>query len=139
MIKDAILEFSDGQALTSQGAVDSTNVIDLNAGVDGLGSAKQSNPGESGKIWLFVRVTTLFTSAGAATLATKLQDSADNVTFADTELETGAIALATLVAGYSIFRVAIPAELRRYLKLVYTVAGADFTAGAVDAWLGHGG
>lgn len=138
MIKDAILEFSEGQAITT-GAANSTNVIDLNAGTDGLGSAKQSNPGESGKIWLFVRVTTLFTSGGAGTLAVKLQDSADNVTFADTEIETGAIALATLVAGYSIIRVAIPAELRRYLKLVYTVATADMTAGAVDAWLGHGG
>lgn len=138
MIKDAILEFSDGQAITT-GAANSTDVIDLNVGVDGLGSAKQSNPGESGKIWLFVRVTTLFTSGGAGTLSVKLQDSPDNSVWSDTEIETPALALATLVAGYSIIRVAIPADLQRYLKLVYTVATADFTAGAVDAWLGHGG
>lgn len=140
MIKDAILEFSDGQALTSQGAANSTNIIDLNIGVDGLGSAKNSNPGESGKLWLFVVVSTLFESGGAGTLAVELQDCATvGGSYTNAGISTGTIALGTLVAGYKIIRMPLPTGLLEFLKLVYTVATADFTAGAVDAWIGHGG
>lgn len=126
MIQDANLRFSVAQALTAQGDVVSTNSVDTRV------AESQSH----GMTWLRVFVGDLFTSNGAATLIVELQDSADDASFADARIRTFVIALGTLVAGYSILQIPLPVGLRRYLQLSYNIAGADFTAGTINADLG---
>jgi hypothetical protein len=135
---DAKLLFGEDQAETTVAAHDSTNVIDLGAGYDAFGTASGlSNPGEGDQLWLNVVVTTAFTSGGAATLTVALNHSTDNSSWT-VVLQTPAIALATLVAGYQIIRMPLPANLNRYLKMIYTIGTAVMTAGAVSAWIDHG-
>lgn len=137
MILDAKLELSSAQALASVGTHASTNVINFGTGYDEFGDTAQRNPGEGGQMWLNVQVETAFTSVGAGTLSIKLQDSADNATFAD--VYTGETwALASLTAGAKLLRMPLPADLRQYVRLLYTVGTTAMTAGKVDAWIGPG-
>ena len=134
---DGELLFSDTQALTT--TADSTNVVDLGAGIDHTNTATVLNAGESMKQQILnVVVTTAF--AGGTNVQIALQDSADDSTFAATDpvIASGTITTANLTAGVVLLRVAIPPELRRYLKLVYTISGTH-TAGAVSAWIGPTG
>lgn len=127
MILDTQNLFSDSQAVTV--TADSSNVIDL--GVAG----RDITPG--GEIDLIVDVVQAFTAAGAATLQIQLLTSdtsdfsANNVTLFD----TGAIAKATLVAGYQPKIGKLNGPTKRYLKLVFTVATGPFTAGKVTSGL----
>jgi hypothetical protein len=68
-------------------------------------------------------------STGATTVTVALQDSADDSSFADTTLKSGAVAKASLVAGYLIFEGVLPRGTRRYVRGYYTVAVANLTAG----------
>jgi hypothetical protein len=120
MILDATQLFSNEQAITASAA--STNSIDF----DGTGV------GEGETVNLFARVTTTF--ATLTSLVINVQDSADDSTFA-TVLSTPAIAAASLVAGYKFNLNALPNKLRRYVRLSYTVAGSDATAGKITAGL----
>lgn len=122
MILDKELIFSDAQAPTT-GATDSTNVIDLGA----VGDAKD-------EMHLWIGVNTTVTSGGAATVAFSLQTSADNSSYS-VLWSSAAIAKATLVAGYNVVKMRLPQGCKRYLKVVYTVATADLTAGKFDALL----
>jgi ABC-type molybdate transport system substrate-binding protein len=63
-----------------------------------------------------------------------LDDSADNSTFA-VVVQSIAVAKATLVAGYEAFRIRLPATLRRYIQVTYTVDTNNLTAGAFYAYL----
>lgn len=137
-ITDLKLTFSDGQAETTAAAHDSDNVIDFGSGYDEWKAARIADYGEQDALWLHVRVSTAFTSDGSATLTVALQDSTDNSTFAATTpaLTTTAVAVASLAAGYSLLKVALPMNLDRYAKLVYTIGTAAMTAGALDAWIG---
>jgi hypothetical protein len=135
--QDRTNQFSDGQALTT--TADSTDNVDFGAGIDHLGNATTLDLGESARhSWLNVTVVTAF--AGGTSVQIALQDSADDSSFAATNpvIATPAVAAATLVAGYVVMRLPLPPDLRRYLKLVYTIVGT-FTAGAVDAWIGPAG
>lgn len=85
-------------------------------------------------LWLVVVVTEAATAAGAATVTFAFQDSADNLSWADL-FTTAAIGKATLVAGYVVFRQALPARTRRYTRLNYTVATGPLTAGKFTAFL----
>lgn len=126
MLIDTQQEFSVAQAVTATGDTASTNVYDT-------GAARDVGIGE--EIYAFVRTDAAFTSAGAGTLQVKLQDSADNSTFADVQTLTAVLALAALTADTVIARVRLPIGLRRYLRLAYTVGTAAMTAGTVDAFL----
>lgn len=127
---DNDLVLSNAQAVTA--TADSTNTLDLGALVDDRGTALTNFGSKDGKISLQVGIGTTF--AGGTSIAFKLQDSADDSTFADTELETDAIVTATLVAGYEAINVPLPQNLRRYIKMVYTVVGT-MTAGKINAHL----
>jgi hypothetical protein len=119
MLLDAQLLFSDLQALTA--TANSTNVIDTLA-------ARDIAAGED--LYVVCVVTTTTVSAGSSTLTITLETD-DNVSFssATTLYTTSAIAKATLVAGYRALSFKLPRYTERYLRLVYTVATADFTAG----------
>ena len=125
MILDKEGLFSDAQAVTATAA--STNIIDL-------GDAKDRGVGEP--VYLYVIVDTAAASAGSSTVVFTLQTD-DNAAFSSaTALHaTAAIPKATLVAGYEVLKIAIPSTTERYIRMYYTVAVADLTAGAFTAGL----
>lgn len=138
-IVDAKLVFSDAQAETTQAAHDSTNTIDLGAGYDEWKAAEIADYGEAHRqMWLHVRVNTLFATSASGTLAVALHDSADNSSFAAVApaVGTAATAAASLTAGLMLIRMPLPTNLRRYVKLVYTIGTGAMTAGKIDAWIG---
>lgn len=155
MILDKLQEFDPaGTAITSTAA--STNIIDLHGanmvpafsstvkpGRDmGGGSAAGPTP------MIIVVITTTFTAGGAATLNVQFQAAPDNGSGAAgsfvTYVETGVIALASLVAGNLIFAVDVPrilplpntpALLPRFLQLNYVVATGPMTAGKLSSYI----
>lgn len=127
-VRDAKLIFSDAQEETTAAAHDSDNIIDLGANGADYGALKEAH--------IFVRVNETVTSGGAATVAAKLQDSADASSWADVNnVAITATGKATLVSGYYMIRAKLPRDLRRYLKIVYTIGTAALTAGSFDAWI----
>jgi len=96
-----------------------------------LNAAVGRDIGLNGRLYLFINVSQTF--AGGTSLQATLQDSADNVTFADIAGVGGVIPLANLTAGKA-FQVGLPIPTRRYTRVNYTVVGT-MTAGAVSAHL----
>lgn len=121
MIKDYYLSMGDAQAVTSSAAT--TNVIDTATAGDAIDGC-----------YVEFLVDTAATATGAATVTFELQDSADDATFATIASST-AIGKATLVAGYTAFRVRVPLGVRRYIRGYYTVATGPLTAGKFDCYL----
>lgn len=131
MILDALTKFSGAQALTAQGTIASTNVMDLGVARD-MGVAHY-------ELKILAQVVTTFTSNGAATLQVLVQGSTDNSTFY-TMAEGPVVALASLVAGARPLQIDMPRPaagqaVPRYLRLAYVVATADMTAGTIDGYL----
>lgn len=134
MILDELQEFCDATALNT-GAAGSYligDVIDLgDVGLDkGLGE----------DLYLVVQVDTAVTSGGAGTYAFSLCSDAQAAIAVDgsqtTHFATAQIAKATLVAGYTVAAVKLPAgTYERYLGIVQTTAVAAATAGKVNAFL----
>lgn len=124
-ILDKGLEFSDAQAVTASAA--STNVIDC--------GVANPNTGRVNALHLQVACNTTADSSGdAATVTIKLEDSADDSSFAVIAQST-AIAQATCVAGTILWTIQIPPTHRRYLRLTYTIGTENLTAGKFDAFL----
>ena len=126
MYLDQQLIMSDAQEETAIATHDSTNIIDMTVA------------GDAGvSLYLIIRIVTTVTSDGAATVQYKaIHDSAvgfgaSPVTFFD----SGAIGKATLVAGYTIVKMRLPANMGRFLKITDTIGTAVLTAGAWDAFL----
>jgi hypothetical protein len=135
MILDERTEFCDATALNTGAAasyligdVIDTQIIGLELGI-------------SADLWLVIQVDTTATSGGSATGAFHLASDAQAAIAVDGSatyhLSTGAIAVATLVAGYQIMRARLPATpaAERYLGILQTTAVAAFTAGKVNAFL----
>jgi hypothetical protein len=127
VIRDKGLVFSTAQAETTQAAHDSDDVVDLRIANANLGAGTPK--------WLVVTVNTTFTSGGAGTLTVALQDCATVGGSYATVIAGEAHALASLVKGFKLLCIPLPAEHARFLKLVYTIGGAAMTAGAVDAYI----
>jgi hypothetical protein len=127
MILDTQNLFSDSQAITV--TADSTNVIDLGA------ASRDISVG--GELDILIQVMQAFTAAGAATLQTQVITSDDSgfATGNVTVFDSGAVAKATLVAGYQIRVGQLQGPVKRYLKLVFTVATGPMTAGKVTGGL----
>lgn len=125
MILDKTLMFSELQALTT--TAPSTNIVDL-------GSVRDIGQGE--ELWLTVRVGTAAASTGSSTVTIALQtDTASGFGTAVTLAQTAAIAKASLTANTEVWKIPLPEGVQRYLRLNYTVATADLTAGTFDAFL----
>lgn len=138
MILDSLLKFSDAQAITT-GATASTNIIDLL-------NPRDMGIGDDPALKLAIFITTAFTSAGASTLTVAFQGAPDNgsgspgtyVVYA----ESRAYALADLAVGRKLLPIDVPhrdpnmtVTFPRFYRLLYTVAVADFTAGALSAYM----
>jgi len=124
-----------GQALTSTAI--SANVLDLRNAATPATADEGLTPGQD--FWLVVQVLQTFTTGTSATLTATLEsDSAVGLGSAPVVHSTlcTAVAAATLVAGYTIARIQLPAaDYKRYLGLRYTVNVGTFTAGSVLAFL----
>lgn len=134
MITSAQQLFSDDQAVTASAA--STNYIDLLATGTPYGgaSALDRDLGKGKKIPIHIQVTTAFATLTSLKVAVQVDDNT-SFSSATTVLETEAIAAASLVAGYVFNIDTIPLKTNeRYVRLYYTVAGSDATAGAI--WAG---
>lgn len=130
-ILDKQLQYSDKQAITATAV--STNVIDAGATRN---PAIGRDLGAGTPLYLFLNVSQTFTAAGAGTLTATLQDSADNVTFADVA-SLGPFTLAQLTAGRG-FYVGLPIPTRRYTRVNYPVGTGPMTAGVVSAHIVDG-
>ncbi len=123
MILDKELSLSAEQAVTA--AAGSTNYIDQGAARD---------LGLSDGLHLAITCKETAVSAGATTVTFQIQCD-DNTSFssAKTVSQSVAVAKAALVDGYQLF-MPIPVGLdERYIRLYYSVATADLTAGKFDA------
>lgn len=130
MIIDGALLFSSAQAVTATAV--STNVIDLT-------NARDMGVGDNPALKILAVVTTAMLSAGATTLTITVEGSTDNSSWT-VMASTPAIAKANLTAGAQIMNMDLPRTapgqaLPRYLRLNYTVAVSNFTAGAITASL----
>lgn len=122
MILDKLLMFSDKQAVTATAA--STDVIDLGP-IDG--TRRDIGVGYPLEFWALVNTTA--TASGAATVNVQLQTSPDNSTWTSI-YESGALALAALIAGKRIVSAKVPSGVQKYLRVNYTVSTGPLTAGA---------
>jgi hypothetical protein len=137
MLTDALWNFtgvSPGQAVTVTAA--STNHVDLLA----LGAIPPNNAtarrdlGKGQKIPLLVQVTETFLTCTSVKVALQSDSDPGFATALTTILETEAIAVATLLAGYKFNLDIIPTlTVQRYLRLYFTVAGSNATAGKIFA------
>jgi len=138
MIKDALNEFAAAEALNT--GVPATYLVGDVIDLDPTDSGNIPNIGAGEEMWLVIHVTTTATSGGAATGEFKLvsDSTADLATSPTTHLTSGALAVATLVAGYYILKARLPSgAYEKYLGVTQTTATAAFTAGAINAFLTH--
>lgn len=130
MILDYLNMFSQSQAVTATAV--SADVIDLGplyAGND----VRDIGPGYP--IEFLAQVATTAAAAGAATVTISLQTSkTSDFATATTLLQTGAIAVADLKAGYR-YVATVPHGVQRYLRVNYAVATGPLTAGAFTSGL----
>lgn len=126
MYVDNNLVLSDAQAITSTGV--STKSIDCATALRNIGSGEP--------IELVIQVATAASSASASTVTFSLTDSSDNSSFTDVVVSP-AVAMATMAAGAEVLRIRLPATLRRYIAVGYTVATGPLTGGAFTAFLTH--
>lgn len=121
MILDKYNLFSEDQAVTATAV--STNVVDL--GVD-------RDIGKGVPVPILIQVTEDFATL---TSLTATIETDDNEAFSSpTTLATsGAIPVASLLTGYQFPMQYMPLGTQRYVRINYTVAGTNATAGTVTA------
>lgn len=137
MLTDSLWNFtgvSPGQAITASAA--STNHVDL--GAPGTPPGHSITPtrdlGKGTRIPILIQVTETFATLTSLKVAVQTDSDAGFATALTTVLETEAIAAASLVAGYQFNIDFIPPKtIQRYLRLYFTVADSNATAGKVFA------
>jgi hypothetical protein len=130
MILDKQNLFSDDQAITASAA--STNVIDIGGAggtIPGTSTTIGTDKGPGEPLEVLCQVTGTFSTCTSVKVSVQT-DSDEAFGTVATLLDTAAIGVSTLVAGYK-FRIAIPrVGLSRYIRLYYTVAGSNAGAGS---------
>lgn len=126
MILDTQETFSDAQSVAgAAGDIVSTNVYDTGAAADvGIG-----NP-----LFLYAKMNAALVGAGTS-IAVVLQDSADNSTFADVQVVSKVVPVASATANAELVRARLPIGLRRYLRLAYRITGGTTTGGTASAYI----
>lgn len=122
MIMDDRLVFSDDQAVTASAA--STNHLDLLKG------------GDAGdELYLQIICTETASAAGAATVDFGFEtDDASNFA-TKVELAVKQVAKAAMVAGETVVNMRVPAGVKRYNRLYFTVGTGPLIAGKFKAFL----
>ncbi len=85
-------------------------------------------------MWLQILVAVAGVSGGGGTIQAVLQDSPDNVTWTDRQLGA-VITAANAVVGSKLLNVRLKESLARYIRVVYRIGTAVFTAGTYIAFL----
>jgi len=151
MILDGLLVFDPNPTslAIAAGTQASTNVLDLHgAGIlpiltNGQG-ARDLGIGDNPALKINSQVVSAFTSGGAGTLSVAIQGAPDNGSGAPgtyvTWYTSPVYALANLVVGANLLPLDLPRPpagvgIPRFLRLLYTVAGATMTAGSVNSQL----
>lgn len=137
MILDKQNLFSDQQAITASAA--STNQIDLGAnGTPVYGAAALRSDLGISDVPLLIQVTEAF--ATLTSLAVSVQVDNDAAFGSPkTVVSTPAVPVAELKAGYRFPIVWVPRGTdERYVRLSYTVAGTNATAGKITAGISAG-
>jgi hypothetical protein len=134
MILDERNEFADAAAIAlnvGNAIAPNTDVIDLGA----TPTLRAINVGEP--LYLVLQVDTAFEGATATIQFELASDSTANLATSKTvHINTGAIAVATWAAGYTLVYALPPtANYERYLGLWMTVGTANVTAGKLNAFL----
>lgn len=126
--------FSDGQAITATAI--STNVIQLNeAGtVTGESGQMKRNLGAGHRVPLLIQATETFAGGTSVTITLETADNAALSSGATVLASSGAIPIASLVAGYrhSFTNVLPDGTNQDFLGVRYTVVGTP-TAGKITA------
>lgn len=133
MIFSNQLIFSDQQAVTATAV--STNVVDLRptGTVYKAASAITRDLGPGDTIPLLVQVTETFATLTSLTVTLETSD-ATNLTSSKVHWSSGAVAAASLVAGFIFPVIYVPLGSHlRYMGLRYTVGGSNATAGKITA------
>jgi hypothetical protein len=131
MIIDSRTEFCDAtSAILAVGNAIIGNVIDTEA------TPTLKNLGVT-PVYLVITVDTTFVGATSTTELQLVSDSVAALTTSKTvHIDTGAIPVATLVAGYTLcFPLPSTGNYERYLGIWETVATANVTAGKINAFL----
>ena len=136
MILDNFLEFCDAtSAVANVGNAILGDVIDLGS------SPTLKDIGNGEPLYLVIQVDTTFSDAGDAGNATiqfqLCSDSTENLATSKTvHIDTGAISIATLVAGYQkVYALPIETTYERYLGIWETVGTTNLDAGKVNIFL----
>lgn len=135
MILDERNEFADAGSLIANAAAVTIlgDVIDLGTTTRDIGNGEP--------LYLVVNIDTpVVAAAGAANITFKLvsDETADLATSPTTHLTSPALAKGTLVAGYTVFAVALPfGTYERYLGVTFTPDTNNITAGKANAFLTH--
>ena len=132
MILDERLEFADAlSCVANVGNAILGDVIDLGA------SPTLRDIGNGEPLYLVIQVDTAVVGTTSTVQWQLASDSTANLATSKTvHLDTGAIAEATLVAGYTkIYALPVEATYERYLGLWQTVAVNNLSAGKINAFL----
>ena len=154
MILDSLQQFDSAVSLAiAAGTQASTNVLDYGLGTTANpaipsnangGGARDMGIGDDPALKLLVLVTTTFTSGGAGTLSVAIQGAPDAGAGTPGSFTTWWVspvyALATLKAGGRLLDMDFPRPpdgiaVPRFVRLLYTVAGATMTAGNVTSYV----
>jgi len=135
MIIDATLTFSENQAVTATAI--SANVIEFpdNDTVPDEAAAVLRNLGPGNELPLMIQVTETFNTLTSLTITLE-SSAAAGLTSPTVHWSSGAIPLASLVAGYQPpIRIMPNGTMLKYLGLRYTVTGTAPTLGKISAAL----
>lgn len=133
MIIDAKLTLSEDQAVTATAISENVIAWPDNGTVAGEAAAISRDLGAGNPLPIMIQVTEDFATATSVTISIE-SSAAAALTSATVHATTGAIPIATLVAGYSIpIRFVPDGTMGKYLGLRYTVTGSNATAGKFSA------
>ena len=137
-ILDAQNRFSNEQAITASAA--SENYLDMGAPGTPMhaAAALDVDSGNPDCLYLSAFVTETFATLTSLKIAVQVDDNT-SFSSATTVFETEAIVAADLVAGNWIRGLRLPRGLtERYVRLYFTVAGSNATAGKITAGFAMG-
>lgn len=124
MWQDAYLRFSNAQAVTADAA--STNSLDLRA-------IRNMGVGEK-QLFVVVQVTTAMADTGSnSTCAVTIETSSDDSSYTAAVQTLGTFAATSAVGTRITCPIAHGAMNTRYVRLKYTMANGDLSAGAFSA------
>ncbi len=134
MIQDRENRFSEEQAVTVTAV--STDSFDTQAGLGtGPFASMNRNIGDDKDLRLSVRISESFATATSVNFEYVQADDAALTSNLEVLTQSGAIAIASLTIGKRVKFGTIPKNTKRYVGMRYTVAGANATAGRVNAAL----